>query len=100
MTSRHRTLDGSRITGPSELLQAVPYLLGFHPVGSLVLIGLRDTRLVVTARLDLDDACFDAVAHAVAAMARGGSTSFVAVVYDDDALLPGTGELPWAELAG
>jgi hypothetical protein len=84
MTSRPRRAGYARISGPAELLQAVPYLLGFHPTRSLVLVGLQDERLVVTARLDLSDAVLGGVPHAVTAMMRGGSTSFVAIVYDDD----------------
>jgi hypothetical protein len=44
-----------RVRGPGDLLQAVPYLLGFHPHASLVLIGLADGHLVVTVRIDLAD---------------------------------------------
>lgn len=83
MTSRPRRTNSARISGPAELLQAVPYLLGFHPARSLVLVGLHDERLVVTARLDLTDAVMGGVPHAVTAMMRGGSTSFVAIIYDD-----------------
>ena len=36
-----------------ELLAVVPYLLGFHPVGSAVLLGLRDKRIVFQVRGDL-----------------------------------------------
>jgi hypothetical protein len=75
-----------RISGPGELLQAVPYLLGFHPADSLVLIGLDGGRLVVTARLDLADAdVAELVAHTLAAMVRGGSSAVLAAVYDDSA---------------
>lgn len=83
MTSRPRRTNSARISGPAELLQAVPYLIGFHPTHSLVLVGLHDERLVVTARLDLADAVIGGIPHAVGAMMRGGSTSFVAVIYDD-----------------
>ncbi len=77
-----------RIVGPAELLQAVPYLLGFHPERSLVLVGLADGVLVVTARLDLADTSVAGVLHeTVAVMARGGSTSVVAAVYDDESCL-------------
>ena len=54
--SRAEPMMSSRISGPAELLQAVPYLLGFHPADSLVLVGLHGGRLVVTARMDLVDA--------------------------------------------
>jgi hypothetical protein len=89
-----------RISGPGELLQAVPYLLGFHPSNSLVLVGLRDGVLVVTARLDLADAGHPgAVEHTIGAMARGGSTSFIGAVYDEAAGPDCGGQLPWDSLA-
>lgn len=90
-----------RISGPGELLQAVPYLLGFHPQSSLVLVGLDHGRLVVTARLDLADTAEPAlVTDAIASMRRGGTREFVAAVYDDTAR-PNPDEplLPWDGLA-
>ncbi|WP_375492524.1 DUF4192 domain-containing protein [uncultured Jatrophihabitans sp.] len=78
------SIHGQRISGPADLLQAVPYLLGFCPRESLVLVGLHDARLVVTARLDLADAQHGpTLAHTVAAMVNGGVSAFVAVVYPD-----------------
>jgi uncharacterized protein DUF4192 len=75
-----------RISGPGELLQAVPYLLGFRPGASLVLVGLHDGRLVVTARLDLIDATApELVVHTLDAMVNGGSSSVLAAIYDDAA---------------
>jgi hypothetical protein len=38
---------------PTDLLAAVPYLLGFHPSDSLVVIGLADARIVGMLRTDL-----------------------------------------------
>jgi uncharacterized protein DUF4192 len=88
-----------RITGPGELLQAVPYLLGFHPATSLVLVGIDAGCLVVTARLDLTDAEAPGVLeHTIDAMTRGGSTSLVAAIYDDGASADGSMPGPWAEL--
>jgi hypothetical protein len=85
-----------RISGPAELLQAVPYLLGFHPVRSLVVVGLHADQLVVTARIDLPDAVLPGVlAHSLEAMARGGSSSIVAAIYHDDA---DPFDLHWDEL--
>ena len=84
MRSRSRLADApvQRISGPSELLSAVPYLLGFHPTDSLVLVGLRDGQLVVTARLDLaDTAQHGALEHALGSMRRGGAQSVLAVLY-------------------
>ena len=78
-----------RIVGPAELVQAIPYLLGFHPRQSLVLVGLAGGALVVTARLDLADARTGGVVHeTVAAMCRGGTEDIVGAVYDE----PGAAE--------
>lgn len=78
MTDTHPTM---RINGPVDLLAAVPYLLGFHPTESLVLVGLTDGALVVTARLNLADATDNNVGSAIAAMVRGGSTELIGAIF-------------------
>jgi hypothetical protein len=91
-----------RVRGPADLVQTVPYLLGFHPAHSLVLVGLHGGRVAVTARLDLVDLAEPAlVRRSVAAMCRGGASSFVGVVFDDDAVVDrsGAASLPWAGAA-
>jgi len=53
------------LRNPSDLAAAVPYLLGFHPADSLVVIGLRDAQATVVQRWDLGlDA--DDMANAIA----------------------------------
>lgn len=42
-----------RASGPPDIVQLVPYLLGFHPSESLVLLALRGRRVVVSVRYDL-----------------------------------------------
>ncbi len=38
---------------PSDLITAVPYLLGFHPdPGSIVILGIHDRTVAFTVRLD------------------------------------------------
>lgn len=95
LTSPAPDLPLLRIHGPGDLLQAVPYLLGFHPQSSMVIIGLDQNELVVTVRLDLTD--LDArglVGAAITAMHRGGATALVAAIYD---CVPvrGARPLPW-----
>ncbi len=88
------------IHGPADLVQAVPYLLGFHPRSSLVIVGLHEDRLVVTVRLDLADVGVPGVlADAVAAMHRGGTTELVAAVYADRVPPPRRHPLPWSAAA-
>jgi hypothetical protein len=92
------------VSGPCELAQAVPYLLGFHPKDSLVVVGLCGGRVVVTARVDLADVVdpVEAVSlpATLAAMARSEVTRVVGLVYDEVVVDPETGRgLPWAEVA-
>lgn len=82
------------VTGPSQLIHSVPYLLGFQPTNSLVLIGLDDKRLVVTARVDLSDA-LSVTAKTLESMKRGGSSTIVAAVYGE---LPGGARLPYRDV--
>jgi hypothetical protein len=88
------------INGPAELLAAVPHLLGFRPEESLVIIGLADRQLVVTARLDLADArdhgrC---LGDTLAAIVRGGTMQVVGAVYTADTVGP-DGRLPHSDVA-
>lgn len=41
------------LTSPADILAAVPYLVGFHPHDSLIVIGIDDAEVKVTARWDL-----------------------------------------------
>lgn len=52
----HDVIRVARIKGPNDLIQAVPYLVGFTPVESIVVLALNDdAKVVFTARLDLGD---------------------------------------------
>jgi hypothetical protein len=75
----------------------LPYVVGFHPSESLVLVGVCEGRVDVTARLDLADATIAAIAHTVGVIAAGGARQVVAVVYSDVELGP-DGELPYSAL--
>lgn len=74
-----------RVREPGDLIETIPYLLGFHPRESLVLVGLDDNRVVVTARADLSALAADPtmLPTTVRAVVQGGSSSVVSVVYDD-----------------
>jgi len=79
----HESSASLRISGPVDLVGGIPYLLGFQPEESLILVGLAHGALVVTARLDLPDASQDLAGldDTVEAMLRGGCTDFIAAVY-------------------
>lgn len=42
-----------RIRFPADLLAAVPYLVGFHPADSVVVVGIRGEQLALAVRGDL-----------------------------------------------
>jgi hypothetical protein len=51
MTSTDRpTLS---VRSPADLIAAVPFLLGFHPTDSIVVVALRGKRVIFAARADL-----------------------------------------------
>lgn len=77
-----------RISSPAGLLAVVPYLLGFHPSRSLVVVGLGSPRRQVKVgfRYDLPDPpdpqlARDIAAHAVAVLTGQQLTDAVAIGY-------------------
>jgi Domain of unknown function (DUF4192) len=44
-----------KLRAPSDLLAAIPYLVGYHPDDSVVVVGLHGRRLAFSARVDLPD---------------------------------------------
>ncbi len=96
-----------RIRGPADLVALAPFLLGFHPAESLVMIGLDDSRVVVTVRIDLDDlvtaesgdgGCPEVLRSTVAAMSRGGASRLAGIVFDNRATSSASAALPWLGL--
>ena len=96
-----------RVQGPADLAHAVPYLLGFHPRDSLVLVGLDGARVSVTARLDLAELDGPHAAllldHTAAALVEGGARSVVGLLFDEAADPAGPadpgGRPPWRRRA-
>ena len=82
-----------RIGSPADILAAVPYLLGFHPDRSLVVIGARPPRdrVHVTFRYDLPDppgsAAGEIAGHAAAVFAREHVTMAIVAGYGPGSLV-------------
>lgn len=71
-----------RLTTPDEIVASVPYLLGFTPTESIVIIVLADRRVALTARIDLDDIYQQATVDAVlSAIKQAGGTSLLIIGY-------------------
>ena len=83
-----------KLTTSDDVLAAVPYLLGFHPRHSLVVIGLSGprSRVGVTMRIDLDGMPPGELARrAVSALRQDGNDQAVVLVYDAEQV-PQAGE--------
>ena len=84
-----------KLRSPADVCEAVPYLVGFEPAESLVVVSLRGPRqrAGVTARIDLPDAV---AARAVAELVvdhleRDGASAAIVVAYSDVAEAGGRG---------
>jgi Domain of unknown function (DUF4192) len=83
-----------RLSSPSDVLAAVPHLLGFHPAQSLVVIGAGGTRdrIELGFRYDLPDppdaqATQRIAGHAVAVLAQRRAATVIAVGYGQGRLV-------------
>src|ERR1700712_4518919 len=83
-----------KLSTSDDVLTAVPYLLGFHPRRSLVVIGLSGprSRVGVTMRIDLADMPPGEMARrAVNALRQDGDDQAVVLVYDPEQETAGSG---------
>lgn len=76
------------VSGPGDLVSLVPYLVGFHPRRSLVVLSLRGPRLRcgLAARFDLPNdtmAAEEFAAEAVPCVVRDEPSQVALLVYDD-----------------
>lgn len=78
-----------RLRSPGEVAESVPYLLGFHPADSLVLLSLRGTRsrlgLCMRADLPTPDDVRTLASHVVAKLCDDGARAAVLLVYGPEA---------------
>jgi hypothetical protein len=97
-----------RVSDPSELLEAIPYLIGFHPRESLVLIGFRHDpetsyrrQIGVSVRVDLPPTTPSQsdLLPLAAALRRAGIESCIAAVLTSDVGPAPTEDLRWDVLA-
>ena len=42
-----------RLSSPADIIAMIPYMLGFHPANSLVIVAMRERRPVLNVRVDL-----------------------------------------------
>lgn len=69
------------MTAPSSLILAIPFLLGFRPENSLVVVTVADKALGAVMRVDLEADSAEATGKlAVAAAGQGADGAFVVIV--------------------
>ena len=74
------------ITGPAALVEAVPYLLGFTPTESLVIVGLAAKTVTVTVRADLDGLTPDQITELAHTLRdKADATAKIALTYGSTA---------------
>ena len=78
-----------RASDPNDILAVIPYLLGFHPQDSMILVAVRGRRVIVTARMDLTEttSLTAMVEHFRYITERHDVEAIVLVAYTDQAQL-------------
>ena len=70
------------LTSPHDLIAAIPFLIGYHPVDSLVVVSIKENCIGMAMRVDfpvdLPESAFDLLA---AHLQREGSTGALLVSY-------------------
>jgi hypothetical protein len=75
------TADTSlHVSSLHEFLAAVPYLLGFHPSDSVVVVAFRNRRVLCAARTRPEDP----VDHAASVLVRQGADAAAVIGYGDE----------------
>ncbi|MFG3422241.1 DUF4192 domain-containing protein [Micromonospora sp. NPDC049460] len=71
------------VRSPADLIAAVPYLLGFHPADSVVVVAMRGRRITFAARADLPDLAdpHDPARHLAGVIARQGAETATVLGY-------------------
>lgn len=87
MTSRRSNAPTLRLREPADVLAAIPYMVGYHPSDSVVVLAMRTKQLVFAARDDLPISPADARANGeelVQIMRRERATGVIVVGYGED----------------
>jgi hypothetical protein len=70
-----------KLSSPADLVAATPYLLGFHPERSLVMVALSGPRVKLAVRCDLAPDAEDVVRELMEVVCRQDATELVALGY-------------------
>ncbi|MFC4913406.1 DUF4192 domain-containing protein [Actinomadura gamaensis] len=90
------------IRTPDDAIAAVPYLLGFHPSDSLVVLGFDGPESTCAVRVDLPDdpsATREAAERIATVIGRNGFRKALIVGYGDPAKVTAAASATWESLA-
>lgn len=87
-----------RVSGGEQVAALVPYILGFVPQRSVVVIYLDGNRVATTMRVDAD-ACAGDVLAAARAGSGSGCEQAVVVLFEDEGSAAGQGEAVLDEMS-
>jgi hypothetical protein len=86
---RQAPRKGLKVRRPDELLAIIPYLIGFHPDESIVVVFIQSGRVVLAARIDLPpESAGDELAAQIEYLAKRHEASALALVAYSTASLP------------
>ncbi len=74
------------VTTPSDLLAAVPFLIGYQPSDSIVLISLKDESITMAIRIDFPDSISEREASALIEKFRGSDGALLVSYIPDKCL--------------
>lgn len=74
------------VTTPSDLLAAVPFLIGYQPSDSIVLMSLKDESITMAIRIDFPDSISKREASALVEKFRGSDGALLVSYIPDDCL--------------
>ncbi len=78
------------VTSPHDLLNALPFLIGYHPTNSLVLLSVKDDLLEMAMRVDYPINPPDSTIKLLAShLSRDGSDGALAVAYEPENIRDG-----------
>lgn len=85
-TRQARRMNRLTLRSPVDILAVVPYLLGFYPADSLVVLALKGTRVIFQVRADSPTALEinHFAVYLGAVTARQGATSAIVIGYGAD----------------
>lgn len=74
------------VTTPNDLLAAVPFLIGYQPSDSIVLISLKDESITMAIRIDFPDSISKREASALVEKFRGSDGALLVSYIPDDCI--------------